>query len=95
MNLPDEILLSSLLVPQAPPLVNIGCGKDSTIHELAELVKNIVGFKGKLVLDTSKPDGTPKKLLDVSKLEQLGWKAKTELPSGIKLAYADYLRRPV
>ena len=65
-------------------ILNIAC-------KLAELVKKVVGFKGNITFDTTKPDGTPRKLLDVSKLEKLGWKYKTELEDGIKLAYEDFL----
>lgn len=65
--------------------VNLGTGKELSIKELAELVKKVVGFKGNITFDTTKPDGTPRKLLDVSKLEKLGWKYKTELEDGIKL----------
>ena len=90
MNLPDQKFFS-LLTEAIAPLINIGCGKDQSILELAELVKQVVEFGGKLVFDTSKPDGTPRKLLDVSKIGQLGWKVKTELQEGIKLAYVDYL----
>ena len=72
-------------------LINIGTGQDLTIRELALLVKTTVGFQGDLVFDTSKPDGTPRKLMDVSKLEGIGWKYSTELKDGIKLAYADFL----
>ena len=71
--------------------VNLGTGKELSIKELAELVKKVVGFKGNITFDTTKPDGTPRKLLDVSKLEKLGWKYKTELEDGIKLAYEDFL----
>lgn len=71
--------------------VNLGTGKELTIKELAELVKKVVGFKGEIMFDLSKPDGTPRKLLDVSKLEKLGWHYKTELEDGIKLAYDDFL----
>ncbi len=91
MNLPDE-KYGLLLTDNIAPLINIGCGEDQTIRELAELVKNIVGFGGELVFDTSKPDGTPRKLLEVSKIAQLGWRAKTELREGIRLAYMDYLQ---
>ena len=72
-------------------LVNIGTGEDVSIKELAELVKDVVGFEGELAFDTSKPDGTPRKLLDVTKLRSLGWRHKTELREGIALAYADFL----
>lgn len=71
--------------------VNLGTGKELSIRELAELVKKVVGFKGNITFDTTKPDGTPRKLLNVSKLEKLGWKYKTELEDGIKLAYEDFL----
>lgn len=71
--------------------VNLGTGKELSIKELAELVKQVVGFKGNITFDITKPDGTPRKLLDVSKLEKLGWKYKTELEDGIKLAYEDFL----
>lgn len=75
--------------------INLGTGKELTIKELAELVKKIVGFKGEITFDPSKPDGTPRKLLDVSKLEKLGWHYKTELEDGIKLAYDDFLHNDV
>ena len=75
------------------PLVNIGTGTDVTIRELAETVVRIVGFQGTLTFDTSKPDGTPRKLMDVSRLSQLGWQASTTLADGIALAYRDYLNR--
>jgi GDP-L-fucose synthase len=65
-------------------VVNIGCGEDLTIRELAELVAKIVGFKGELVFDTSRPDGTPRKLLDVSKLRELGWQPNISLREGIR-----------
>lgn len=75
--------------------VNLGTGKEVTIKELAETVKEIVGFEGTLTFDTTKPDGTPRKLLDVSKLESLGWKYHTELKEGIRLAYEDFLNSEV
>lgn len=71
--------------------VNMGTGKDLTIGELAEIVKEVVGYKGKIVNDLSKPDGTPRKLLDVSRLESTGWKYKTELKEGIEKVYKWYL----
>ena len=71
--------------------VNLGTGKELTISELAETVKRVVGYEGTIEYDTTKPDGTPRKLLDVSKLEKLGWKYKTELEDGIRLAYDDFL----
>jgi len=71
-------------------IINIGVGKDISIRELALMVKEIVDYNGELVFDTSKPDGTPRKLLDVSKLSSLGWKAKTSLEEGIKKTYEWY-----
>ena len=71
--------------------VNAGTGKEITIKELAELVAKIVGYKGKIVWDTTKPNGTPRKLLDVSKSKAMGWSYKIELVDGIKLAYDDFL----
>jgi GDP-L-fucose synthase len=71
--------------------INIGTGEDLSIFELANAVKAIVGFEGDLVWDTSKPDGTPRKLMDVSRLHALGWKHTTELKEGISLAYQDFL----
>lgn len=75
--------------------VNLGTGKEVTIRELAETVKEVVGYEGNLTFDTTKPDGTPRKLLDVSKLEALGWKYHTELKEGIKLAYEDFLHSEI
>jgi len=71
--------------------VNIGTGEDLSIKELAGLVSKVVGFEGEIVFDTSKPDGTPRKLMDVSKLHSMGWKHSIELPEGIKLSYEDFL----
>lgn len=65
-------------------LVNIGCGEDISIKELAELIGELVGYEGKFVLDSTKPDGTPRKLMDVSKINSFGWKAKISLREGLK-----------
>ena len=73
----------------------MGTGKELTIKELTELTAEVIGYKGKINWDPSKPDGTPRKLLDVSKLENLGWKYKTELRDGIRLAYEDFLHNPM
>jgi GDP-L-fucose synthase len=75
-------------------LVNIGTGKDITIGEFAPLVAATVGYSGEISFDTSKPDGTPRKLLDVGRLARLGWRARTPLADGIKLAYQAYLTEP-
>lgn len=71
--------------------VNIGVGQDITIREVAELVADVVGFKGRLVFDATKPDGTPQKLLDVTRLLGLGWRARTSLKEGLELAYRDFI----
>jgi len=73
-------------------IVNIGTGQDVTIAELAVSIKNIVGFEGDIYFNTEMPDGTPRKLLDVSKLKDLGWEYKTSLIDGIKKTYGDYVK---
>ncbi|MCF6290555.1 MAG: GDP-L-fucose synthase [Desulfobacterales bacterium] len=99
MNLPDDGF-NSVLSPQSsalegvhalPPLINIGCGKDQTIRELVNLIKQVVGFDGELVWDTARPDGTPRKLLDVGRMRSLGWQPRVELVDGLGRAYADFL----
>lgn len=74
-------------------LFNVGTGEDVTIRELAETVMSVIGFKGEIVFDSSKPDGTPRKLLNVDKMRQLGWQAQTSLRDGIAKAYADFLSK--
>jgi len=73
------------------PLINIGSGKEISIGELAELVKKIVGFSGAIILDTDKPDGTPRKLLDISRLQRLGWQSRISLADGIETTCIDYV----
>ncbi|MEY2799071.1 MAG: hypothetical protein RI934_59 [Bacteroidota bacterium] len=73
--------------------LNVGVGHDISIKDLALLIKEIIGFEGEIVFDSSKPDGTPRKLMDVSKLSALGWKYQTALADGIQLAYADFLSK--
>ena len=75
--------------------VNAGTGKELTIKELTELVAVTVGYEGEILWDTSRPNGTPRKLLDVSKAKSLGWTYKTELSDGIRLAYEDFLNNPM
>ena len=74
-------------------IFNVGTGQDVTIRELAETVMSVVGFKGNIVFDASKPDGTPRKLLNVNRMRQLGWQAQTSLRDGIDKAYADFLTK--
>ncbi|MCL6523649.1 MAG: GDP-L-fucose synthase [Thermoflavifilum sp.] len=73
--------------PEEPSLINIGTGEDISIAELAELIQQVVGYTGKIVFDTTKPDGTPRKLLDVSRLHEMGWHHKTSLKEGIRKVY--------
>jgi GDP-L-fucose synthase len=73
-----------------PPLVNIGVGEDVTIAELAALVAKVVGYQGGIVYDTSKPDGTPRKLMDVGLMKTAGWQARTQLEDGLRVAYAEF-----
>ncbi len=74
-------------------LINVGRGEDLTISELARVVAAIVGYEGPVAWDPTKPDGTPRKLLDVSRITNLGWKPRTSLEEGIRLAYRDYRAR--
>lgn len=94
MSLSDE-KFKTVIDPDngQPPLINIGYGEDQTILELAELVREVIGYAGKFVYDRSKPDGTRQKLLCVTRMERLGWHPRITLKEGIRLAYADYLRR--
>lgn len=97
MNLPDNQFNSLLGSDETksgkfePPLINVGVGTDISIKELAERVKQTVGYQGEIVFDTSKPDGTLRKLLDVGRLHGLGWQATTPFSSGLELAYADFV----
>jgi GDP-L-fucose synthase len=90
MGLPEEDFPFTV-EPFASYLINIGTGHDQTIGELAALIKEVVGFSGELVFDQTKPDGTPRKLLEVSRLASLGWKAKISLKEGIAQVYRWYL----
>jgi len=90
MNLSDG-QYSPLLTPAEAPLINIGCGKDITIRALSENVKDVVGFEGDIVWDTDKPDGTPRKLLDVSRMHGLGWQPQINLAEGLSKVYAGFV----
>jgi len=83
----DDQRYGSLLKEDEPPLINIGSGEDVTIRELAELAAKVVGYQGQLVFDASKPDGTPRKLMDVSRLHNLGWKHTIPLEQGIEMTW--------
>ena len=76
-----------------PEIVNVGCGEDVSIRELAELICEVIGFQGSLVFDTTKPDGTPRKLLDVSRLKGMGWTQRIPLKQGIGETYDWYLKQ--
>lgn len=93
MNLPEKRFKSLLGADRndgVAPLVNVGVGVDISILALAQLVAEVVGFKGEILTDPTKPDGTPRKLMDVSRLTSLGWCASTSLPDGLKMVYADF-----
>lgn len=94
MNL-NQKAYRSIITSQSPPLINIGFGKDISIKELSLLIKDIVGFKGETVFDPTKPDGTPRKLLDVSKITKLGWKPEISLKNGIRQTYEWCLKESV
>jgi len=90
----DDLALACLFLMEnydSPELINVGCGSDLTIRELAELVGRVVGYSGKIEWDTTKPDGTPRKLLDVSKLNKLGWHAQIPFEEGIRSTYQWWL----
>jgi GDP-L-fucose synthase len=93
MKLPDDEFDEVLQGPNDFPLINIGCGEDQTIAELARTVASVVGFRGALEFDASKPDGTPRKLLDVGRLRRLGWAPRIGLQAGIAAAYKEFLAR--
>ncbi|MEO8202906.1 MAG: GDP-L-fucose synthase [Betaproteobacteria bacterium] len=93
MGLPDADFGRACGDADQAPLVNVGSGVELTIHALAEAVREVVGFGGALRFDAGKPDGTPRKLLDVSRLASLGWTARTPLEAGLRDSYADFLSR--
>ena len=87
----DENIYRGFFNPNRPPLINIGCGKDLTIKELAGIIAEIVGYKGRVRWDKDKPDGAPQKLLDISQIKRLGWKPNIDLKNGIRSVYEWYL----
>jgi GDP-L-fucose synthase len=93
MGLPDDRFDEVLRGPNEFPLINIGCGEDQTIADLARTVASVVGFRGALEFDSSKPDGTPRKLLDTQRLGRFGWSPRIGLPEGIAAVYKDFLAR--
>jgi len=93
MNLPEETYSQLLEMPEAPALINVGTGEEISIRDLALLIKEIVGFEGMLEFDASKPDGTPRKLCDVSRLHGLGWKHRIGLREGVRATYEWYLEK--
>jgi len=88
----DAARYDPLVAPAQCPLINVGSGEDLTIRALAETVANVVGYQGGFVQDTSKPDGTMRKIMDVSRIKALGWQPETDLETGIALSYQDYLK---
>ena len=93
MNLDEKILSDELLNYPKPCFVNLGTGVDGTIRELAEILRDTVGFNGEMVFDATKPDGTPQKRLDVSRMAGLGWRSSISLTEGIQRTYQWYLKR--
>jgi GDP-L-fucose synthase len=89
----DEARFDALVAPEVCPLINVGTGEDLTIRELAETVAEVVGWRGRFVYDGSKPDGTPRKVMDVSRLRALGWAPTVDLREGIRRAYEDFMAR--
>ena len=85
-------ILHLLMVDNPPDLVNLGCGSDISIKDLAYLVKDVVGYKGKIVFDTSKPDGTPRKQTDITKIREAGWEPQISLEKGVSMAYQSFLQ---
>ncbi len=90
MNLPDEQFMPLVRSIDSAPIINIGCGEDLTIADLAKMIAKVVGYEGQLRFDSSKPDGTPRKLLSVDKIHALGWKSKTALFDGLQMAYRHF-----
>jgi GDP-L-fucose synthase len=90
MNLLDDVYGPIARSELQAPLFNVGCGEDQTIRELAELIRDVVGFKGRLTFDASRPDGTPRKLLDVSRMKELGWQASIQLHQGLATVYREF-----
>jgi GDP-L-fucose synthase len=88
----DQPRYDLLVAPESCPLINVGTGEDQTIRELAETVAAVVGFGGRFVQDTSKPDGTPRKVMDVSRIKAFGWRPEITMKEGIALAYSDFLK---
>ena len=86
-------LMETKSVADVGEFINIGVGSDMTIHDAAKTIAGIVGYRGRIVFDSTQPDGTPQKLLDVSRLHALGWQSKTAFQDGLKSAYADFLKR--
>lgn len=91
VNLDDKTLSDYLLSYPKPCFLNVGTGSDCTVRELSEIIKDVVGFKGNIAFDTTKPDGTPKKLLDVSRMAEIGWRSSILLTDGIKQTYKWYI----
>jgi GDP-L-fucose synthase len=92
MKLPESEF-ATLLREDRPALINIGCGVEMTIRQLADLISSIIGYKGRVVFDASMPDGTPRKLMDVSLMRSMGWKPRVELYAGLADSYREYCER--
>jgi GDP-L-fucose synthase len=101
MNLEDNKFVSLLGSDESktgvfmPPVVNIGCGEDLTIHDLAKLISKVVGYQGSIAFDSDKPDGTARKLMNVDRLRSIGWEAKVKLEDGLEKAYDNYIHEVI
>jgi GDP-L-fucose synthase len=93
MNLKDEVAAEELFNYPKPCFVNVGTGTDCSIEKLARIIAKVIGFDGEVVFDSTKPDGTPQKLLDVSRLSDWGWRSSINLADGIRKTYQWYLDR--
>jgi nucleoside-diphosphate-sugar epimerase len=93
MNLDQSLFTPSSPAHFTPSFLNIGTGKDQTIAEIAKMIQETIGFKGETVFDSNKPDGTPKKLLDTTRINELGWQPCFKLKEGLMDAYEWYLRK--
>jgi GDP-L-fucose synthase len=92
LNLPPE-MLDYLFNDERPPLINVGSGVELTIRDLIEVISDVIGYRGEVIWDSTKPDGTPRKLLDGTQMEELNWRPRIDLARGVSLAYEDFLRQ--
>ena len=85
--------LEFLFNDEQPPLINVGSGVELTIRNLVEVISDVIGFRGEVIWDSTKPDGTPRKLLDSTRMKELNWRPRIDLARGVSLAYEEFLRQ--